>query len=599
MPPSDPKPLRSVRGRTLWFGYGALLVFAVASFAAGVFEPISSTLYDHHSRVLQAVGDQETESDVVVVGLDEDTVKSHPEPLTLWHAHFGRLLTSLGELSPSLIVWDIVLPDKSYAFLSPDYDRALLSGILAAKKETPLVVAQTLDSGGRPRKLFPPIVSLAGEDSVGLSVVPADPDGTVRRVDATVQEQAPTLYGRATEKLGLEPRDSYINYTVGSPFSYVPMQRVLAASDAQSSLRPQFAGKVVLVGAILPFDDRHPVPVALAAFEPENRHVPGVLVQAQALRAALQGVAVSPVGPAAQLVLLLLVSLAWWFRYSLTSALLVLASGLLILYAIGLHGLGQQQLYLPLGSVAAAFAAAVAGRLGLETAGAFRQRREYERSFARYVSPDVLREILAGRIKPEMQPERRKVCVLFSDIRSFTTRSEKELPEVTINFLNEYFEEMVAAVHAHGGTIDKFIGDGLMTFFGAPGFSGNPIPDAFASAMEMLERLDRLNDRLESRGLEPVAIGVGLHAGEVVIGHVGSAARHEYTIIGDTVNTASRLEGLTKALGYPIVCSNSVAEEILPTTPLTDLGVQAVKGRAPLQVYGWRPTPPVGGPNEP
>jgi class 3 adenylate cyclase len=201
----------------------------------------------------------------------------------------------------------------------------------------------------------------------------------------------------------------------------------------------------------------------------------------------------------------------------------------------------------------------------------------------------VLEEILSGRIKPGVGGERRHLCVLFSDIRSFTTRSETQPPEMIIKLLNDYFEEMTASVHRYGGTIDKFIGDGLMAFFGAPSPRENAVQDAFDAARDMLQRLVVLNERLQAESIEPIRIGVGLDAGEVVVGHVGSKQRHEYTVIGDTVNTASRLEGLTKELGYPVIVSAGAVDMLDNKDRLVDLGKQAVKGRAPVPVFGWSP----------
>ena len=409
------------------------------------------------------------------------------------------------------------------------------------------------------------------------------------RVEATV-EGVTTLYGRTVEKLSLAPNGNYINYTLGGAFNYVPMHALIESDGSTGSdeLHERFRDKIVFVGALLPFDDRHRVPVALAASEPGNQDAPGVLVQAQATRTALEEAAIAPISQLGYLLLLLVASTAWWGRYSPASSVAVAVLGLGALYILGMYSL-TQHLYMPLGGAAAIFLSAVAGRVALESGVAFRERREYERSFARYVSPDVLRDILAGRIKPGMQPDRRQVTVLFSDIRGFTPRSEGQPPEVTIQLLNEYFEDMVASVHAHGGTIDKFIGDGLMAFFGAPSRRADPGADAFEAAKDMLVRLERFNGRLQERGVDPVEIGIGLHTGDVVIGHVGSKARHEYTIIGDTVNTASRLEGLSKTLEHPIVCSDATARTLVPAHELTDLGPQPIKGRAPIHVFGWRP----------
>ena len=236
--------------------------------------------------------------------------------------------------------------------------------------------------------------------------------------------------------------------------------------------------------------------------------------------------------------------------------------------------------------IAALGAAFRAAANGVQAAS---ERRRLRQSFGSYVSPGVLDAILSGELLASGQGERRTLCVLFSDIRNFTSRSETQPPEAIVSLLNRYFAEMTQCVHAHGGTVDKFIGDGLMAFFGAPASSANCARDAFDAAVEMLERLDRLNAELAAEGLETVAIGVGLHLGEVVVGHIGSHDRHEYTVIGDTVNTASRLEALTKSLGHPVLCSGTVADALGPEAGLVPLGEQAVKGRASVPVHGWSP----------
>jgi class 3 adenylate cyclase len=153
--------------------------------------------------------------------------------------------------------------------------------------------------------------------------------------------------------------------------------------------------------------------------------------------------------------------------------------------------------------------------------------------------------------------------------------------------LNRYFTEMTHCVHVHGGTVDKFIGDGMMCFFGAPQPLANSCESAVAAGKEMLTRLEALNKKFADEKLEPLAIGIGLHFGEVVLGHVGSDDRHEYTAIGDAVNTASRVEGLTKGVGFTLVVSRDVWDQLSDKQNFEELGAHKVKGRSAVALYGY------------
>ena len=208
-------------------------------------------------------------------------------------------------------------------------------------------------------------------------------------------------------------------------------------------------------------------------------------------------------------------------------------------------------------------------------------------TFDGFVSPQVLQEILAGRLHPDLTGERRDVCVLFSDIRGFTTLSENMAPEAVTDLLNRYFERMARTIHACGGTLDKFIGDGIMAVFGAPKVSDTPCSDAFRAAREMIDEVQAFNREQHALGGPAIAIGIGLHHGPAFLGYIGSRERHEYSAIGNTVNTASRLESLTKDVGYPVVLSTEVAHRLPDQDAIENLGTHEVKGRAALEVFGW------------
>jgi adenylate cyclase len=227
------------------------------------------------------------------------------------------------------------------------------------------------------------------------------------------------------------------------------------------------------------------------------------------------------------------------------------------------------------------------------------ERSLLRNAFAGHVSPQTLRAILAGRLQPDADGSQEWVTILFADIRGFTKRSETSPPEQTIDLLNRYFAAISGVIHRRGGAVDKFIGDGVMATFGMP----QPLPmaerNALEAAQDMLVEVRRLNEALVKQGLAPIEIGIGVHAGMVHAGYIGSRRRREFTVIGDAVNTASRLEGLTKSLGYPIVCSEAVACVVGPRPEMADLGEQAIAGRSPMRLYGWRPAvlsaPPVFG----
>jgi adenylate cyclase len=232
---------------------------------------------------------------------------------------------------------------------------------------------------------------------------------------------------------------------------------------------------------------------------------------------------------------------------------------------------------------------ALAARFTYDTLLKNRERRLLREAFSSFVSPQVLKEILRGRIRPGLGGTRQRVCVMFCNIRGFTLRAERMSPEAVIKLLNDYFSAAVSAVLKHEGTTNKVSGDGMLAFFGAPQQLANPEKNALEASQDVLENLARLNQQLAARGQEPLTVGIGLHSGEVVLGQVGAVSHREYTVIGDVVNVASRLEQATTELGYPVVCSAGVADAVGRAGGLEDLGERTLRGHPVLHVFGWRP----------
>lgn len=199
--------------------------------------------------------------------------------------------------------------------------------------------------------------------------------------------------------------------------------------------------------------------------------------------------------------------------------------------------------------------------------------------FQKYVPNNVIEEFEAN---PEsmLKGDNRELAVLFSDIRSFTAISETMRPEVLVESLNAYFEKMVDVILSCQGIVDKYMGDAIMAFFGAPVKSENDARKSAEAGLGMISALRVFNERQAGRGLPPFEVGIGINYGMVTVGNIGSERKMEYTVIGDMVNLASRLEGLTKMYHVPIVISESVQKEIRGVYPTRLLDRVVVKGKS-------------------
>ena len=213
-------------------------------------------------------------------------------------------------------------------------------------------------------------------------------------------------------------------------------------------------------------------------------------------------------------------------------------------------------------------------------AAGLRERETVKRAFSGYISRQMLELITSKGELPALKGERRRVTVLFSDIRGFTALAVGMRPEEVVELLSEYFSRMVDVILRNQGTIDKFLGDGMMVIFGAPIDDPNQEEHAVRTALEMQRELAQLAAEWEKQGRRGFKMGIGINSGSAVVGNIGSQEHMEYTAIGDTVNLASRLETATKELGVDIVVSEQTYDAVRPLFAWRAMGAVSVKGRA-------------------
>ena len=579
--------------RDIVTGFVLFCAVALGLMSSNLLRGADLALYDLQMRWLRALAPSALAQDVVVIGLDEAAYESIVEPYALWHRHLGELFTGLAQARPAVVGLAAPLPVRSYEFLVKGIDAPLLDGIRRLRSVAPLVVGQPMGVGRRLRPIAPELLVAAGTEAIASLVICEDSDGTVRRLNqrrCVDEDRNPPLSHVMAKALGREGSASgLIDYSAGAEIEYIPLQTVLdwIHQGRQAQLQALVQGRAVVVASLLPTETRYRLPVRLAAWERGSRSEPAAVVHVQALRSMLGRGLIEPVTATATWLLALMAALLWfgrngWVKFLMLASTvgLALAGSTLALW----HGF-----YLHTGGLLAVGVLAFLARLGWESMRHFREKQLLRTAFAGHVSPQVMRAILGGRLQPDGEGERCKVTILFADIRGFTARSEKSTPEAMIALLNRYYAEVSAAIHGRGGSIDKFIGDGLMATFGVPQPLPAPERNALEAAQDMLVRLVRLNEALKAEGLEPLEIGIGIHTGEVLAGYVGSRKRRDFTVIGDPVNTASRLEGMSKTLGYPVVCSHEVAAAVGFAGGLVDLGPQPVKGRSDVHVWGWNP----------
>lgn len=309
---------------------------------------------------------------------------------------------------------------------------------------------------------------------------------------------------------------------------------------------------------------------------------PGVEIHANIIENVLTGQVIEQASPAQQrtlltiMILLALPALIRWHPIWGGAWFITLLAAM----GAAVHQLfAQQNLWLPATSTAVALITLYLSMALISYVGERRRGKRIKGAFAKYVSPDVVEQMIAHPERLRLGGERRELTLLFSDLAGFTSISEKLPPEGVTRLINAYLTEMTRVVMSERGTVDKFIGDAVMAFWGAPLDDPEHALHAVRAAIAMQAAMDRLQPFYREMGVSNVGLRIGVHSGPAIVGNMGSEDRFDYTALGDTVNLASRLEGINKAFGTRILLSESSAEQLRERIPLRPVDRVRVKGK--------------------
>ena len=585
-------------------------------------ESIENIYYDYWHVI---AGVRYMPEHAAVVSMDDDTLAAlKDDPLAFWAPHFGRAMDVLSQAGAKAIGLDFIYQVSAEAWLKklnlPDseisrtYDSPLRAALSRGDK---VLITHLVElNNGELELLLPPQDHLAllpgGINDLGIANLHPDDDKHVRRFYPVMvadpkfpgvgfamqlalrgagQDPSKTEWTIAGVKLDRTLAKRWIGYS--GPPGTIPTvsMKALLEPDALSNPRVQaLKGKVVILAANnAGSSDRHFTPYSRGS---NADQMAGGEIHANIVETILSGhypwTLPLWMNSLYVLVVVFLVTLLFLRlppeRGALVSILFVVNLPIPAFVAF------RHDLVLPVAGPQIGLAVAFLLTVILRLTGEERERARMKRMFGSYVSDEVVDMLMVGGKKLDLGGETVNVTVLFSDIRNFTTISERLEAHEVVEMLNEYFTRVTAPILEQGGNVNKYIGDAVMAIFGSPVSYPDHARRALRASLRMVEEADKFREWMETRfgdrGLPRFGIGVGVHTGDAVMGNIGSVKRLEFTAIGDTVNAASRLEGVTKELGCVLVASAQTVAAAGPGVQTGKREMVKVKGRdEPIDVY--------------
>ena len=529
--------------------------------------------------------------ELLIVAIDEHSFqelnKAWPWPRR-YHAKITRKLKDAGA---RLIVFDVLFAEPS----NPEDDQLFADAMRQAGN---VILATSLEISENPqvfrRILVQPFAPFRQAAlGLGLTLVTPDVDGIVRRFRCNLgdNETIPEIVARHYLPENVVPPHScaLIHYTGPTGhLNTIGYTRVL--DEPAESLAPQVRGKIVLIGRIV---GASPTPLADAFYTPSfastGKLMSGVEIHGQVIQTLLHGNwgRELEVLPQIGVYLLVLVLFCWLLlRVSPFTAICVLLGFILVIFGLSFYLFLRFNYWFPPVLLSGGLTLVYGGHIFAHSWLESREKRWLRQVFGQYVSDSLVETIISNPGRLQLAGEEVEATVLFADLISFSSMAENTAPKELIRFLNDYFSTMTEIILAHEGTVDKFIGDAIMAFWGAP----LPIADhallACETALEMQEAMSLLQESWQAQGFPLISARIGLHTGPVVAGNVGSKRRFNYTVVGDTVNLAARLEQANKNYGTGIILSEATFRRLTNTFIVRELDLVQVRGRVqPVTIY--------------
>ncbi len=584
----------------------------------GLFTWLDLVMYDTHFKIR---GTRPTSGHIVLVYMDDKSAVR----LGRRHGGWSRLdmaaaLNNLSRAGSEIIALDVIFSAPS---VDPRHDKILADTIYDCNN----VVLARISSVASLGSVEPIAPFQEGMIGTGFIDLPLDQDGCLRkihffnahRLDNGALQLLPAFaleVARTYRNLDYSFDFSHSNYfTLGSPeqkqlrlpypdllINYYGDHHVFTRLSYADVVNGNFdpaavRGKIVMIGSTLktekdffttpfthyrtvesPFADRF----AASISNVQDADDPGLSCHAQAIETILNQDFIVPLAAWQQLALLIVCAILGhllFFRFTGTVPALLSAGGLLLVVLLSSQLAMQAGLWIRSPELLAMILAQIGASMIL--------LKFYEKSrndwvtsaFGKYLSRTVVEQLVKGDINLNMEGKHQQLTILFADIRAFTTLAESMSAQQVTRLLNRYFAAMVPCIQAQQGTVDKLIGDAIMAFFGAPVPSSKHPQQAAQAALHMLETLRQLRDNSDIEQLRQLEIGIGINSGEVTVGNLGCEQFMNYTVIGDAVNLASRVEGLNKIYGCHILLTDNTAEHLDDSLVLREVDQVVVKGK--------------------